>query len=56
MPDLPAEAARAVFLCAVGARFGCPPHEVGRWPASTMRTLELDATVTKYLRERQSEG
>lgn len=56
MAKLPAEAARAVFLCTVGTKFGCGPHEVGAWPASAMRMLELNAVVETSMRERAKDG
>ena len=53
---MPAFGARARFLCTVGERFGTPPHEVLRWPASTLRLLEADALMTKHAPKADAHG
>lgn len=37
-----------MFLCGVAERFGCAPHDVLAWPASTLRLLEADALMREH--------
>lgn len=51
------EAVRAEVFCALGERFGCPPHEVALWPAATFRMVEADVLMRKARQARaEKEG
>ena len=38
----PPELVEAELVLGLAERFGCPPHEVYRWPAATLRLVRIE--------------